>query len=529
MEYVPESVRGYTADGTVFYWNKASEQIYGYTAEEAIGKNLGELIVPPDLKQHFQARLEIGKKITKSGEFFPAGELFLLHKEGYLVPVYSTHTAVYRQSNEPLLFCIDVDLSAIKKAGEALLKSEEKYRSLVETTSDWIWEVDQRGVYTFSSPKVEEILGYEIEEVLGKTPFDFMPDCEVKRVSQTFKDIIESKKPFAGLTNINIHKTGREIILETSGVPVLDANGTLLGLRGIDRDITARKKVEEALLVSEEKYRSLVESSEDSIYLVDRMYNYLYMNKKHIARLGLSDYQYLGRSFGDFHSPDETKWFIEKAKIVLDTGNSVSHEHKSLRDGRYFLLTLSPVKKEEKVLAVTVVSKDITEYKEMEEALRALSITDELTGLYNRRGFFTLTEQFLKLARRQKKGIFILYADVDNLKEINDSFGHKEGDMALIETADILKKNYRESDIIARIGGDEFVVVPIGTAGDDIDIITSRFEKSLEICNSKRNREYTLSLSYGLASYDPGNPCSIDELLTQADKTMYEHKKQKKN
>jgi diguanylate cyclase (GGDEF)-like protein/PAS domain S-box-containing protein len=289
------------------------------------------------------------------------------------------------------------------------------------------------------------------------------------------------------------------------------------------------KKAEEAFQESEEKYRSLVESTEDSIYLVDRNYNYLFMNKKHISRLGLSDYEYLGRPFSDFHSPDEIEWFIEKAKIVLNTGNSVIHEHKNLRDGRYFLLTLSPVKKEERVIAVTVVSKDITEYKDMEEDLRALSLTDELTGLYNRRGFFTLTDQLLKLARRQKKGIFMLYADIDNLKKINDTFGHKEGDIALIETADILKKNYRESDIIARIGGDEFVIIPIGTTGDNIDIITSRFEKSIEIYNSKSKREYNLSLSYGLAYYDPENPCSIDELLTQADKIMYEHKRHKKN
>jgi diguanylate cyclase (GGDEF)-like protein/PAS domain S-box-containing protein len=402
LEYVPESIQGYTTDGTVFYWNKASEQVYGYTAEEAIGKNLGELIVSPDLKPTFQECLEIGKKITKSGEFFPAGELLLLHKKGHLVPVYSIHTAVYRDSSGPLLFCIDVDLSEMNKAEEALQESEEKYRSLVEST-------------------------------------------------------------------------------------------------------------------------------EDSIYLVDRSYNCLFMNKKHISRLGLSDYEYFGRPFSDFHSPDETEWFIEKAKIVLNTGNSIIHEHKNLRDGRYFLLTLSPVKKEEKIIAVTVVSKDITEYKEMEEALRALSLTDELTGLYNRRGFFTLTDQILKLARRQKKGIFMLYADIDNLKEINDTFGHKEGDIALIETADILKKNYRESDIIARIGGDEFVIIPIGTTGDNIDIITSRFQKSIEIYNSKNKREYNLSLSYGLAYYDPENPCSIDELLTQADKTMYEHKRYKKN
>jgi diguanylate cyclase (GGDEF)-like protein/PAS domain S-box-containing protein len=289
------------------------------------------------------------------------------------------------------------------------------------------------------------------------------------------------------------------------------------------------RQLKKVLQESEEKYRSLVESTEDSIYLVDRSYNYLFMNKKHMSRLGLSDYEYLGRPFSDFHLPDEIEWFIEKAKIVLNTGNSIIHEHKNLKDGRYFLLTLSPVKKEERVIGVTVVSKDITEYKEMEEALRTLSLTDELTGLYNRRGFFTLTDQFLKLARRQKKGIFMLYADIDSLKEINDTFGHKEGDTVLIETAEILKKNYRESDIIARIGGDEFVVIPIGTTGDNIDIITSRFEKSVEIYNSKSKREYNLSLSYGLAYYDPENPCSIDELLIQADKTMYEHKRYKKN
>jgi diguanylate cyclase (GGDEF)-like protein/PAS domain S-box-containing protein len=289
------------------------------------------------------------------------------------------------------------------------------------------------------------------------------------------------------------------------------------------------RQLRKVLQQSEEKYRSLVESTEDSIYLVDRSYNYLFMNKKHMSRLGLSDYEYLGRPFSDFHLPDEIEWFIEKAKIVLNTGNSIIHEHKNLKDGRYFLLTLSPVKKEERVIGVTVVSKDITEYKEMEEALRTLSLTDELTGLYNRRGFFTLTDQFLKLARRQKKGIFMLYADIDSLKEINDTFGHKEGDTVLIETAEILKKNYRESDIIARIGGDEFVVIPIGTTGDNIDIITSRFEKSVEIYNSKSKREYNLSLSYGLAYYDPENPCSIDELLIQADKTMYEHKRYKKN
>lgn len=121
----------------------------------------------------------------------------------------------------------------------------------------------------------------------------------------------------------------------------------------------------------------------------------------------------------------------------------------------------------------------------------------------------------------------MLYTDLDNLKKINDTFGHQEGDLALIKTANLLKRNYRESDVIARIGGDEFVIIPIGTAKDNIGIITSRFEKSIETYNATSNRGYKLSLSYGLAYYDPGNPSSLDELLMQADKAMYEHKRNK--
>jgi diguanylate cyclase (GGDEF)-like protein len=161
------------------------------------------------------------------------------------------------------------------------------------------------------------------------------------------------------------------------------------------------------------------------------------------------------------------------------------------------------------------------QHVKMQEKIREMAITDELTGLYNRRGFFNLVEKLLQLCKRQKKGIFMLYTDLDNLKEINDTFGHKEGDKALTDITNILRKNYRESDIIARIGGDEFVVIPVANTGDNIEIITSRLQKSLEIHNAERDRSYKLSLSFGIAYYDPENPCSIDELLVQGDKLMY--------
>jgi diguanylate cyclase (GGDEF)-like protein len=181
------------------------------------------------------------------------------------------------------------------------------------------------------------------------------------------------------------------------------------------------------------------------------------------------------------------------------------------------------------VVAPVVVGLLISQRKQIENELRTLSLTDELTGLNNRRGFFILAEQELRLSNRTKKGIFILYADIDNFKLINDTFGHVEGDKVLIEIANLIKKNYRDSDIIGRMGGDEFVAIPVATSTDKIDIITARFNKILETYNKTTKRNYTVSISTGLAFYNPESPCLLDELLIKADKLMYEEKMRKKN
>ena len=133
LDYIPGvSIQGYTADGIVRYWNKASEQIYGYTAEEAIGRNLEDLIIPPEVKHQFKQALELGVKCTKSGEFMPPGELMLLHKNGSLVPVYSIHTVVCLDGRPHLMFCIDVDLSERKRTEKALRKAHNELERRVE-------------------------------------------------------------------------------------------------------------------------------------------------------------------------------------------------------------------------------------------------------------------------------------------------------------------------------------------------------------------------------------------------------------
>lgn len=159
--------------------------------------------------------------------------------------------------------------------------------------------------------------------------------------------------------------------------------------------------------------------------------------------------------------------------------------------------------------------------------LRSLSLIDDLTGLNNRRGFFTLAQQQLKLAKRTKRVLSLVIADLDGLKQINDSFGHEEGDLALIETAIILKETFRESDVIGRIGGDEFAVIMVEDNKAGAEILTTRFQNNLDARNAKEDRRYKLSISIGMARSDPESSHSIDELLARADVLMYEQKRGK--
>ena len=139
----------------------------------------------------------------------------------------------------------------------ALRESEERYRTLVETVSDWVWEVDANAVYTFVSPKVRDLLGYEPGEILGKTPFDLMPPDEALRVKGIFDPYAARREAFPAIENTNLHKDGHRVVLETSGVPFFDADGTFRGYRGVDREIGARKLAEEMIRRNEERLRQV--------------------------------------------------------------------------------------------------------------------------------------------------------------------------------------------------------------------------------------------------------------------------------
>jgi diguanylate cyclase (GGDEF)-like protein len=167
-------------------------------------------------------------------------------------------------------------------------------------------------------------------------------------------------------------------------------------------------------------------------------------------------------------------------------------------------------------------------HAKLQDHLRELSITDELTGLSNRRGFFAFAQQQMKHARRNNERMVLFFADLDDLKNINDTFGHVAGDRALTDAARIFVETFRDSDIIARMGGDEFAVI-MGNAPDSgIETVRNRLEKHLEQYNSRRDGSFRLAVSVGLTVFDPAKPVTVDELIRQADARMYEEKLRRK-
>jgi diguanylate cyclase (GGDEF)-like protein len=160
----------------------------------------------------------------------------------------------------------------------------------------------------------------------------------------------------------------------------------------------------------------------------------------------------------------------------------------------------------------------------VERELRYLALTDDLTCLYNRRGFFASATQQLKLARRNGQSLLLLFCDVDNLKQINDSYGHREGDLALVRTADALEEAFRDSDILARLGGDEFAVLALEAATQHEGALLRRLKKSLKKANTNES-PYDLSLSIGVTRFDPQHPIALGDLMEQADRAMYEQKR----
>jgi len=302
----------------------------------------------------------------------------------------------------------------------------------------------------------------------------------------------------------------------------------------LNRHIAEQQRISKALQETEAHFRNAFDYAAIGMALVSPQGAWLRVNRSLCELVGYSEEELLRSNFQAITHADDVgndlanlyrliqgetptcqveKRYVHKLGQVVWAMNSVSLVHDSEDKPAHFIFQIQ----------------DISERKRAESALQSLSLVDELTGLYNRRGFLAVTEQYLESFQRSDNGLVVLYADLDGLKGINDSLGHLEGDRALVRTAEVLKEAFRSSDIIARLGGDEFVLLAGVGADESAESLMDRLQQKIALANAQRNRPYDLSISIGVAHYDPDEACTIEELMGRADRVMYEEKRKKRN
>jgi PAS domain S-box-containing protein len=266
----------------------------------------------------------------------------------------------------------------IEERTEALLQTEERYRNLVETTFDWVWEVDAQGRYIYASPRVKELLGYTPAEILGRTPFDLMPEEESRRVKSRFEQAVAERRPFSLLENTNIHRDGHLVVLETNGMPILGPDGTVLGYRGMDRDITERKRAIEALARLNAKNEMVLNSVAEGILGLDANGVHTFVNPAAARMLGYTPEELVGRPSHNLwhHTKPDGRPYPEGECLVLRSIREgvVHHVVAEIfwrKDGTSFPVeyTATPVYEQGRPAGAVVTFADITERKLAEERL----------------------------------------------------------------------------------------------------------------------------------------------------------------
>jgi diguanylate cyclase (GGDEF)-like protein/PAS domain S-box-containing protein len=272
---------------------------------------------------------------------------------------------------------------------------------------------------------------------------------------------------------------------------------------------------------SEVKYRSIVESTDDAVYMVDIDCRYLFANEKALTGLGLPEDAVIGKRYGDFHTFEDAREFQNVVDRVFETGESHRYEHKNNKAERYFLRTLSPVRDvhTQQIKHVTVISKEITELKKTEEKLKYLSLHDVLTGLYNRAYF---EEEMRRIDTGRFDLVGLIICDIDGLKLVNDTLGHDRGDELIRTASRVIRESFRESDVVARVGGDEFAILLPNSPQSKVENICARIRNAIASYN-KTNPKLPLSISTGYAVRS-GYTKNVSELYREADNNMYKEK-----
>lgn len=399
---------------------------------------------------------------------------------------------------------------------------DSQLRSICQDSWDVVVILESDMTARHVSGAIETVLGYRPEDVVGRNAAEFIHPADFPGVEAKFADALRIPG-LASPAEFRVrHADGSWVEFQAVANNPFEGGGAR-GLVVCARDLTGRNRAAELRMVKEKA----VELSINAVAFADMDGNLTYVNRSFLKMWRYDDpKEVLGRRVTEF-------WKVgEKSRLALkglrERGGWIGELVGKRKDGTFFDAQISATTVTDdagRPICGMASFVDVTERRRLDQRVRSLLLKDKLTGLYNRRGFFALAEQQLKLANRNGKKMSLFFVDMDGTKKINDTLGHRVGDEALTETAGVLKDVFRDSDIIARVGGDEFVILAPDSPDPQNAHIAARLEENLERRNAAPDRPYRLSVSLGSASYDPEDPHTIDEIISHADRDMYTQKR----
>lgn len=405
----PVGYHEFNHDGRLTRVNQTELRMLGYEAGEMLGRFVWEFLDDQEAsRQSVLAKLADTKSPAKSGV------RVYRRKDAMTISVVSEDRLL--QDADGRITGIRTtlqDITELKHSQDLLHQSEERFRQVAESAGEWIWETDAHGLYTFSSFAVQTILGYNPEEIVGKKYFyDFFTPDVRDELKHAALNAFEQKEPVHAMINTNLHKNGNVVILETTGVPVLDENGKLLGYRGADTNITARKRAEEALVAERSLLRTLVDNLPDGIYLKDAACRKTLANPADVRNMGASlEAEVLGKTDFDFYPHELAAAFHTDDQSVVQSGRPVLNREEmiTLPDKTIGWLLTSRVPLRDsagQVIGLMGISHDITERKQAEHERESLikELKDALDNVRTLAGLVPICSSCKKI--RDDKGFW---------------------------------------------------------------------------------------------------------------------------
>ena len=429
---------------------------------------------------------------------------------------------------------IGKDFTERKQALDALIQSEERYRTILDNTREGYFEADLEGNFTFVNDAECHDLGYTREELIGMNYKQYTDETEAKKLFELSLEIFRTGEQINGFDGEFIKKDGTKGFNQVSFSLIKNQEGQPVGFRGLSRDITERKKMEETIRQSEERYRTIIEEMEEWYFEADLSGNIIFFNEVFARGLGYSKDSLTGLNFRSFIKKEDSDSIYELYNQVFKTGQPARNfPYEFIQpDGTVISAEFSIFPKRDGaglIVGFRGVGHDITERKLAEKRIQYLATHDALTDLPNRLMFSQLLNHTIQSARRFKRQFALFFIDLDRFKVINDTLGHEAGDQLLQEIAKTFKRVLREIDVIARMGGDEFVIL-IEEVSDltDVTVVAQRILSAAMKPLVLMGQECRITASIGISMY-PKDAQDEQSLMKNADLAMYLAKEEGKN